>query len=165
LQSYFNRFVYGWELSLEWFHNITQDLAQACSKFFSKRVSICLYILCEIAIIACDLAEVIGSAIALNLLLHIPLVWGVLITSLDVMIILLCWSRRDNRPFELLIFLLVFSTAICLFVIVGQSQAIFTDVLLGFLPSTGIVADSEALLISIGIIGATGTPISQSYAT
>src|ERR671921_442310 len=66
-----------------------RDLAQACRDHYSKPVAFVLWILCELAIIACDLAEVIGSAIALNLLFGIPLVWGVLLTAFDVMILLL----------------------------------------------------------------------------
>src|SRR5690348_13136781 len=64
-----------------------RDLAQACRDHFGERVNFMLWILCEVAIAACDLAEVIGAAIALNLLFHIPLTWGVLLTSLDVMLV------------------------------------------------------------------------------
>ncbi|HWB20137.1 MAG TPA: Nramp family divalent metal transporter, partial [Phycisphaerales bacterium] len=70
-----------------------RDLAQACRDHYSKPVSFGLWVLCEIAIAACDLAEVIGSAIALNLLFGIPLVWGVVLTGLDVMVVLLLQSR------------------------------------------------------------------------
>src|SRR4030095_4213863 len=70
-----------------------RDLAHACRDHYSRGVSFCLWILCELAIMACDLAEVIGSAIALNLLLGLPLVAGVLITALDVLIVLLLQQR------------------------------------------------------------------------
>jgi manganese transport protein len=70
-----------------------RDLAQACRDHYSPPVSFVLWILCEVAIIACDLAEVIGSAIALNLLFGIPLIWGVLLTAFDVMILLLLQNR------------------------------------------------------------------------
>jgi len=69
-----------------------RDLAQACRDHFSRPVSIGLWIFAEIAIAACDLAEVIGSAIALNLLFHIPLIWGVCLTALDVLLICFCSS-------------------------------------------------------------------------
>src|SRR3569833_546869 len=65
-----------------------RDLAQACADHYSRPVSMALWILCELAIAACDLAEVIGSAIALNLLFHIPLTWGVIITTFDVLMVL-----------------------------------------------------------------------------
>src|SRR5437764_8361477 len=79
-----------------------RDLAQACRDHYSKRVSFALWVLCEIAIAACDLAEVIGSAIALNLLLGIPLVWGVCLTALDVLLILLL-QHRGFRYLEALV--------------------------------------------------------------
>jgi manganese transport protein len=132
------------------------DLAQHCSLYFSKHVGMALYVLAEVGIIAMDLAEVIGSAIALKLLLGIPILYGVLITSLDVMVILLLWSSKETRPFEILIFVLVMSVAICLFVIVGLSGVDFSKVALGFLPPTEIISNPNALLITIGIIGATG---------
>lgn len=83
------------------------DLAQACRKKYSPVVNISLYILCEIAIIACDIAEVIGSAIALNLLFGLPIEWGVLLTLLDVLIVLVGWNKRHFRRFEYGVILLV----------------------------------------------------------
>ena len=73
------------------------DLAQACRKSYPFSINIALYILCEIAIIACDIAEVIGSAIALSLLFGIPVQWGVVLTSLDVFLILLGYSDKKMR--------------------------------------------------------------------
>jgi len=90
-----------------------RDLAQACRDHYSAPVSFGLWILCEIAIIACDLAEVIGSAIALNLLFGIPLIWGVLLTALDVMILLLL-QNRGFRWLEAVVITLVLSIGVCL---------------------------------------------------
>lgn len=109
------------------------DLAEACTKFFSKPVSLVLYLLCEIAIIATDLAEVIGSAIALKLLFNIPLLYGVLLTSLDVFVILFGWSSKRFRYFEFFIFILVSLTAICLLVIMGKSPIKWDDLFAGII--------------------------------
>lgn len=134
------------------------DLAQACSKHFSKPLSIFLYVLCEIAIIATDLAEVIGSAIALKLLFNLPLLYGVIITSLDVLVILLGWNSKRFRYFEFIIMLFVSITAFCLLTIVSKSNVKWADVLLGFLPTPDLILDSNALYVAVGIIGATVMP-------
>src|SRR5712672_1552263 len=89
-----------------------RDLAQACRDSYSRPVTIVLWILCEIAIAACDLAEVIGSAIALNLLFGLPLIWGVLITSLDVLIVLFL-QNRGFRYVEALVVALILMIAGC----------------------------------------------------
>lgn len=104
-----------------------------------------------------DLAEVIGTAIALNLLLNIPLIWGVILTSLDVLIILFFWSK-SSRSFEILILMLVMSTATCIFILVAKSPVNYMDVFIGYLPSAELVTDRKALLLTIGIIGATVMP-------
>src|SRR5213075_3030043 len=83
-----------------------RDLAQACRDHYGQRVNIMLWILCEIAIAACDLAEVIGAAIALNLLFGIPLAWGVALTALDVMLVLYL-QHRGYRLLEALVITLV----------------------------------------------------------
>src|SRR2546430_2382077 len=83
-----------------------RDLAQACRDHFNKPVSFFLWVLCEIAISACDLAEVIGSAIALNLLFHIPLIWGVCVTACDVILVLLL-QNRGFRYIEALVITLL----------------------------------------------------------
>lgn len=89
-----------------------KDLAQACRDYFSPRVSFCLWLLCEIAIAACDLAEVLGSAIALQLLFGIPLSWGVCITALDVFVLLLLQNKGFRYP-EALVIMLVGTVSIC----------------------------------------------------
>ncbi|KAF9961430.1 hypothetical protein BGZ72_003687 [Mortierella alpina] len=138
------------------------DLAQACRKFTPKYINWILYVLAELAIIACDLAEVIGSAIALNLLFKIPLHWGVVITAADVLIILLAFrddqSVKSRRMFEALVILLVTSVGVCFTMEIVYSQPVAKDVFKGFLPSTEILTNKEALYLAIGIIGATVMP-------
>ena len=89
-----------------------RDLAQACRDHYSKPVSMVLWLLCEVAICACDLAEVIGSAIALNLLFKIPLVWGVCITALDVLAVIAC-KTRAFRYIEALVVTLILTIGFC----------------------------------------------------
>ncbi|KAF9979681.1 hypothetical protein BGZ75_009345 [Mortierella antarctica] len=138
------------------------DLAQACRKFTPKYINWILYVLAELAIIACDLAEVIGSAIALNLLFKIPLHWGVVITAADVLIILLAFrddqSVKSRRMFEALVILLVTSVGVCFTMEIVYSQPVAKDVFKGFLPSLEILTNKEALYLAIGIIGATVMP-------
>src|ERR1700674_3447565 len=89
-----------------------RDLAQACRDSFSKPVTIVLWLLCEVAIAACDLAEVIGAAIALNLLIGLPLIWGVSLTALDVLIVLFL-QHRGFRYVEALVIALIVAIAAC----------------------------------------------------
>ena len=135
------------------------DLAQCCRKHFSKPVALFLYVLCEIAIMATDLAEVIGAAIALKLLFNIPLLWGVLLTGLDVLVILAFgFNAKHIRVFEIGIGCLVFVTAVCLFIVAGKSGPVFRDVLIGYLPTLEIFTAPGSLAIAVGIIGATVMP-------
>jgi manganese transport protein len=134
-----------------------RDLAQACRDHYSRPVVIGLWLLCEIAISACDLAEVIGTAIALNLLFHIPLVWGVCLTALDVLLVL--WlANRGFRWLEALVVSLVFLIGICFGLEILFSKPVWRDVLGGFVPSAEIVRDPKMLYIAIGILGATVMP-------
>lgn len=134
-----------------------RDLAQACRDHYSPKANFALWILCELAIIACDLAEVIGSALALNLLFHIPLSWGVIITALDVLIILF-FQYKGFRYIEILVGVLIFTILACFgFEIISAKPDIF-PMLSGLIPSKEIIFDSEALYISIGILGATVMP-------
>lgn len=134
-----------------------RDLAQACRDHYHPVTSFCLWVLCEIAIAACDLAEVIGSAIALNLLFGLPLIWGVALTSLDVLVILF-FQYKGFRYIEsvvaALIFVIIGSFA---FEMIVSHPQIF-PVLVGFLPSTEIVTNPSMLYIAIGILGATVMP-------
>src|SRR5438105_2146130 len=89
-----------------------RDLAQACREHYSRRTSLFLWVVCEIAIAACDLAEVLGSAVALNLLFHIPLLFGVILTAMDILIVLLL-QGRVFRLLEALVITLILAIAAC----------------------------------------------------
>ncbi len=134
-----------------------RDLAQACRDHFNAPISFCLWILCEIAIAACDLAEVIGSAIALNLLFGIPLVWGVCITALDVLMILFL-QTKGWRYIEALVAGLVFVIGACFAYELIASSPQLPALLRGFVPTPEIVMNPGMLYISIGILGATVMP-------
>jgi len=134
-----------------------RDLAQACRDHYSAPVAFCLWILCEIAIAACDLAEVIGSAIALNLLFGIPLIAGVLITAGDVLIVLLL-QNRGFRHIESLVAGLIFVIGGCFAYELIASQPSVAAMLKGLLPSSQVVTNPGALYIAIGILGATVMP-------
>ncbi|MFT0545931.1 Nramp family divalent metal transporter [Allopusillimonas ginsengisoli] len=133
------------------------DLAQACRERYSRPVSFVLWVLSEIAIIACDLAEVIGTAIALNLLFSIPLTIGAILTALDVMLILLLMGRgfRWLEAFVMAMLLIIF---VCFGVQIALAQPVIGEVLGGFIPRAQIVTDPSALYLAIGIIGATVMP-------
>jgi manganese transport protein len=135
-----------------------RDLAQACRESYSRPVSFGLWVIAEIAIGACDLAEVIGSAIALQLLFHIPLIIGVLITSLDVLAILLL-EHRGFRYIEALVMVLI-ATIMALFGIqVAMSRPEWAPIFYHlFVPSRQMFRDPEMLYIAIGILGATVMP-------
>jgi manganese transport protein len=135
-----------------------RDLAQACREHFSRPASMALWIFAEVAIAACDLAEVIGSAIALNLLFHIPLIVGVCLTALDVLIILLL-QQRGFRFIEALVITLIGTISVCFGLEILFSRPSVLGILHGFLvPSPQIVFDSGMLYIAIGILGATVMP-------
>src|SRR6266508_4005334 len=134
-----------------------RDLAQACRDHYSRPVSLALWVLCEIAIAACDLAEVIGSAIALNLLFGIPLPWGIAITALDVLVILYL-QNRGFRLLEALVIVLIATIAGCFLFEILISKPDAMGVLTGFVPSPSILADPDKLYIAIGILGATVMP-------
>jgi manganese transport protein len=134
-----------------------RDLAQACRDHYSRPVGFVLWILCEIAIAACDLAEVIGAAIALNLLFGIPLIVGVLLTAFDVIVVLLLQSR-GFRVIESMVAGLIFIIGACFAYEIIISQPSFAGILGGLLPSPQIVANPDALYIAIGILGATVMP-------
>lgn len=134
-----------------------RDLAQACRDYFSPRVSFCLWILCEIAIAACDLAELLGSAIALQLLFGIPLAWGVCIMALDVVMLLLL-QGRGFRYIEALVLTLVGTIAACFTAEILFSRPDTGGILLGYVPKPEILQNSEMLYIAIGILGATVMP-------
>jgi len=134
-----------------------RDLAQACRDHYSRPVGYLLWILCEVAIAACDLAEVIGSAIALNLLFGIPLVVGVMLTAADVLVVLLL-QHRGFRYIESLVagLILIIGGCFAYELIVAQPEV--AAMLGGLLPSPQIVVNPNALYIAIGILGATVMP-------
>jgi manganese transport protein len=134
-----------------------RDLAQACRDHFSKPVSFFLWIICEIAIAACDLAEVIGSAIALNLLFGLPLLAGVCVTSLDVLFVLFL-QNKGFRYIEALVITLIIIIGGCFAWEIVVSQPNLLGIAKGFLPSPQIVSDPGMLYIAIGILGATVMP-------
>lgn len=135
-----------------------RDLAQACRDHYSRPVSFLLWVLCEIAIAACDLAEVIGSAIALNLLFGIPMIWGVCLTALDVLIILFL-QQKGFRFIEALVITLIGTIGVCFGLEVLLSQPSLLGIAKGFfIPSSQIIRDPGMLYIAIGILGATVMP-------
>src|SRR3954453_11510132 len=117
-----------------------RDLAQACRDHYSRPVSFALWVLCEIAIAACDLAEVIGSAIPPNLVLGIPLVWGVCLTALDVLLILLL-QHRGFRYLEALVIVLVATIGLCFGVELFMARPELAAVVHGLVPTTRIVSN------------------------
>jgi manganese transport protein len=134
-----------------------RDLAQACRDSYSRPTTLVLWVLCEIAIAACDLAEVIGSAIALNLLFGLPLPWGIVVTSLDVLLVLLL-QHRGFRMLEAIVIALVATVGLCFLFELIISRPDLAGVARGFVPTADIVRDRERLYIAIGILGATVMP-------
>jgi len=134
-----------------------RDLAQACHDEYRPWVSFSLWILCEIAIAACDLAEVIGAALALNLLFHIPLTWGVLITAFDVLIILF-FQYKGFRFIEAVVASLIFVILACFGYEIIASHPAFFPIISGLLPRQEIIFNPSMLYIAIGILGATVMP-------
>jgi manganese transport protein len=135
----------------------TKDLAQMCRDSFPKPVSIGLWITAEIAIAATDVAEVIGSAIALKLLFGLPLIAGVFITALDVLLILILQHRRF-RIIELIVFLLIATITCCFIAELCLSKPSVDVLKYMFVPSASIFTDSDVLYIATGILGATIMP-------
>jgi manganese transport protein len=134
-----------------------RDLAQACRDHYSAPVSFCLWILCELAIAACDLAEVIGSAIALNLLFGMPLLWGIVLTAADVMVVLLL-QHKGFRVLESVVIGLVAIVGACFAFELFISRPDMAAVAAGFVPNPTILSDPAKLYIAIGILGATVMP-------
>ncbi|KAL9546830.1 hypothetical protein MBANPS3_006465 [Mucor bainieri] len=151
------------------------DLASASRKYFPRWLNLFLYVLAECAIIATDIAEVIGSAIALNLLFpKLPLPAGVAITAVDVFIILMFYTEEADDPdssatsdsasvrmvrfFEMFVMMLVAAVGICFIIELAYSDIVAVDVFKGFLPTKEIFSDPEILYVAIGIIGATVMP-------
>jgi manganese transport protein len=134
-----------------------RDLAQACRDHYSRPVSLALWVLCEVAIAACDLAEVIGSAIALNLLFGLPLTIGVVLTAADVFVVLLL-QHRGFRLLEALVAGLIFVIGGCFAYELIAARPDMFPLLKGLVPTPQVVFHPEMLYIAIGILGATVMP-------
>ena len=134
-----------------------RDLAQACRDHYSRPVSFMLWMICELAISACDLAEIIGSAIALNLLFGIPLLVGVCITALDVLVVLFL-QNKGFRYIETLVMTLIAVVGGCFAWEIFVSRPNLLGIAHGFIPAAKIVSDPGMLYIAIGILGATVMP-------
>ena len=134
-----------------------RDLAQACRDYFSPRVSFVLWILCEIAISACDLAELVGSAIGLQLLFGIPLVWGVCLTALDVIMVLFL-QGKGFRYIEALVITIIAIIGACFIAEMIFAKPDAGGVLLGYVPKLEILQNQGMLYIAVGILGATVMP-------
>jgi manganese transport protein len=134
-----------------------RDLAQACRDHYSQPVGIALWVICEIAIAACDLAEVIGSAIALNLLFSIPIVVGVVLTALDVVVVLYL-QGKGFRYIEALVASLIGMIGLCFAYEIVVSHPTIGPLLRGLVPSPAIVTNLDMLYVAIGILGATVMP-------
>src|ERR1700674_2065938 len=153
----------NWRSGLAHWHNklgvVTgRDLAQACRDHYSRGVAFALWGIAEIAIAACDLAEEIGSAIALNFLFHIPLLLGVCLTALDVLVILFL-QQKGFRFLEALVISLIGTISACFLLEVLFSRPSIMGLARGFfVPSTQILHDPGMLYIAIGILGATVMP-------
>jgi manganese transport protein len=134
-----------------------RDLAQACREHYSRRTSLVLWVLCEIAIAACDLAEVLGSAVALKLLFGLPLLAGVLITALDVLIVL-ALQGRGFRLIEAFVVTLIATIAACFAYEIFFAQPLWREAAQGLIPHAEIFRNREMLYIAISILGATVMP-------
>jgi manganese transport protein len=134
-----------------------RDLAQACREHYSHRTSVILWILCEVAIVACDLAEVLGSAVALKLLFGLPLLVGVLLTGLDVLLVL-GLQGRGFRVLETLVITLILTIAACFAYEIFFARPLWLEAASGFLPTMQILRNREMLYLAVGILGATVMP-------
>jgi manganese transport protein len=134
-----------------------RDLAQLCREHFPPRVAVALWALCELAIVACDLAELLGTAIALKLLFGISLGWGVGIAAVGTLLILALAQER-SRGLEILIIGLLLVIAGCFAAELIFAQPVLSEVLSGLIPQTRIVSDPAMLYVAVGIIGATVMP-------
>src|SRR6201988_428844 len=134
-----------------------RDLAQACREHYSRRTGIFLWIVCEVAIAACDLAEVLGSAVALKLLFGLPLLAGVIITAFDVLIVL-ALQGRGFRLIEAFVVTLIGTIAVCFAYEIFIAQPLWREAVHGVIPRTEIIRNRDMLYIAIAILGATVMP-------
>ena len=134
-----------------------RDLAQACREHYSRRTSMALWVVCELAIAACDLAEVLGSAVALKLLFGLPLLAGVILTGLDVLIVL-ALQGRGFRFIEAFVVTLIATVAVCFAYEIFFAHPLWREAAAGLIPRAEILRNREMLYIAIGILGATVMP-------
>lgn len=134
-----------------------RDLAQACRDHYSRRTTFILWIVCELAIAACDLAEVLGSAVALKLLFGLPLLAGVILTALDVLVVL-ALQGRGFRLIEAFVVTLIATIAACFAYEIFFARPLWLEAAHGFIPQLEILRNKEMLYIAIGILGATVMP-------
>ncbi len=134
-----------------------RDLAQACRDHYSRRTSIMLWLVCEVAIAACDLAEVLGSAVALKLLFGLPLIVGVVLTALDVFVVL-ALQGRGFRFVEAFVVTLIATIGACFAYEIFFARPLWLEAAHGFVPHLDILRNKEMLYIAIGILGATVMP-------
>ena len=134
-----------------------RDLAQACRDHYSTPMVWFLWVLCELAIAACDLAEVVGSAIGLQLLFGIPLVWGCVITALDVVAVLYL-QTKGFRYLEAFVVVLIATITVCFGLELFFARPSLPAVLMGLIPASDILKHQGMLYVSIGILGATVMP-------
>jgi manganese transport protein len=134
-----------------------KDLAQLCRERYSKPSTIGLWLMAELAVIATDLAELLGSAIALNLLFDIPVIAGILITVLDVLLILTL-QQRGFRLIEAVVVTLITSITVCFSFELALSNPDWQAAIAGLAPTTGLFTDPTMLYLALGILGATVMP-------
>jgi len=134
-----------------------RDLAQACRDHYARRTAIFLWVICELAIAACDLAEVLGSAVALKLLFGLPLLLGVVLTAFDVLLVL-ALQGRGFRLVEAFVVTLIGTIGVCFAYEIFFARPLWLEAADGFLPRLEILRNKEMLYIAIGIIGATVMP-------
>lgn len=134
-----------------------KDLARSCRDFYSPFTAVSLWILAEIAVIATDLAEVIGSAIGLKLLFGIPVLWGIGFTVCDVLLLLI-FTNRHARYIQLFITVLIGVIIGCFAIIVYLVHPAWSSVVAGLTPSSSIIENPDLLYVAIGILGATVMP-------
>jgi len=134
-----------------------RDLAQSCRDHYSRRTGLVLWVLCETAIAACDLAEVLGSAVALKLLFGLPLLAGVLLTGLDVLLVL-ALQGRGFRLIEALVVTLILTIGGCFAYEIFFARPLWLEAAGGFLPTVEILRNREMLYLAVGILGATVMP-------
>lgn len=134
-----------------------RDLAQACREHYSRRTALFLWAVCELAIAACDLAEVLGSAVALKLLFGLPLLLGVVITAFDVLLVL-ALQGRGFRLIEAFVVTLIGTIGLCFAYEIFFARPLWLEAAEGFMPRLEILRNREMLYIAIGILGATVMP-------